>query len=500
MAEARIKVAIIGAGFAGLGATQRLLSDPRFDVRVLEGSSKVGGRAKSVCLSGSYTAELGCRFLYFNHEGGEPLAEYAERKGLVSSTESDLVRVEITTTPSKSYLSNGEQLPHDQVTHYKEIYVKIQNELTERARRGDWSYVIDNKWPEESTTQNPQEFSYEDYMAQRFQSVTASDQIGVSGPTSWKPKHVMEHMNVFESFENGTMRSKRVHFSQYGDYFQPEGHYILTCSYQELAESITNDIPPDCIHLNSEVQSIHWLPGNDSLQQGTSSTETPVTIVCTDGTTHHVDHVIVTVSLGVLQQRCHPTSPIPFFIPQLPEDKLSSIMKLGMGKGAKVIFKFSQPLVDGPHKSIQLYWLEKDFGYPERYQWATKLDVLRRIEDSCIYVALFTGESAVAVENAKDSEIAEGICIMLEKFLKKAIDRPIHIEKSNWCQNKLFLGSYTYNTHENSRQDRVNLTKPLNGLQVLFAGEATHLTRFSTTHGAYESGIREANRLFEYYI
>ena len=34
-------------------------------------------------------------------------------------------------------------------------------------------------------------------------------------------------------------------------------------------------------------------------------------------------------------------------------------------------------------------------------------------------------------------------------------------------------------------------------LQILFAGEATHRTHYSTTHGAYFSGLREANRFLQ---
>jgi len=34
---------------------------------------------------------------------------------------------------------------------------------------------------------------------------------------------------------------------------------------------------------------------------------------------------------------------------------------------------------------------------------------------------------------------------------------------------------------------------------VLFAGEATHVNFYTTTHGAYLTGVREAERLISYY-
>lgn len=39
----------------------------------------------------------------------------------------------------------------------------------------------------------------------------------------------------------------------------------------------------------------------------------------------------------------------------------------------------------------------------------------------------------------------------------------------------------------------------LKPLQVLFAGEATHVNFYTTTHGAYITGIREAQRLIDLY-
>ena len=501
----RPEVVIIGAGFAGLGAAQKLLSDPRkiFDVTVLEGSSKVGGRVKSIPFSGGYKAELGCTFMYLydNRGCGSRLFDFAQRKGLMLNIESDSSEEETQETkghleelaaPGLALLSTGEKLPYDQVKHYENVYSKIQEELDCRSKTGDWSYVIssDTNW-EDNEPVNLEDISFSDYFRKRFMSVTKNDAQHTDDSVEWRPKHILENLIVAEGFMNGTIDG--MDLKSYGDdLFADKTIDLPDTTYQSIADAIAEEIPPDCIHLNAEVQSIHWTPATDTPQVA------PVTITCTNGKTYSADHVIVTVSLGVLKDRCHPACSLPMFHPKLPEEKLSAITKLGMGKVNKVALEFPSPIVDAQFESIELYWDEKDYGFPQQYSWATRQYILERVEDSNIYMAWFAGEDAIAVEGLTDSELTEGICLVLEKFLQRSIDRPVRIERSTWCGDKLFVGSYSYNHIGSSKLDREVLTQPVNGstpLQLLFAGEATHQKLFSTTHGAYESGMREADRL-----
>ena len=505
MVSRKISVVIIGAGFAGLGAARTLLSNSRYDVTLLEGTSKVGGRTESVSFQGGYTAELGCTFLYYNSNTAKSLAEYVKSKGFVVDMLGSFDELVETGIPAVRLLSNGEELPHDPVKHYQEIYFKIQNELTERARTGNWQYVIDNRW-EAGEAVNPEKITYSEYMEKRFNSVLKSESFlneYDNGSAAWEPKHVLEHLNMYEAFMNGTKHLANIDLiSQYAHYRDPDDQFDLNCTYQHIADTLASDIPSECIHFNSEVQSIHWTPTGGLKDTPTPLTLAPVTITCTNGTTYQADHVIVTASLGVLQQRCDSSYPTPLFCPQLPQDKLAAINKLGMGKGNTIILEFPKPLVPGRHRSIELYWLEKDYSYPHQYPWATRQYILVRVGNSNIYKAWFTGEDALAVENATETEIAEGMCLVLEKFLKQPIERPLRVEKSAWCQNKLFLGSYSYYAKGSTSHDIETLSQPISGstaLQVLFAGEATHQTLFSTTHGAYDTGVREANRLLQLY-
>lgn len=73
--------------------------------------------------------------------------------------------------------------------------------------------------------------------------------------------------------------------------------------------------------------------------------------------------------------------------------------------------------------------------------------------------------------------------------------------RTTWFTNPFTRGSYSYDSVSSMKypNSRADLGKPLvdsAGVpKVLFAGEATDLTHFSTVHGASDSGFREAMRL-----
>ncbi|KAK9862734.1 hypothetical protein WJX84_007407 [Apatococcus fuscideae] len=82
------KVAIIGAGFAGLGAAKLLKSEARhasLDVTLLESSQRVGGRACTLQLPDAGRVELGATWLHGLK--GNPMYELALQYGLMNGSE-----------------------------------------------------------------------------------------------------------------------------------------------------------------------------------------------------------------------------------------------------------------------------------------------------------------------------------------------------------------------------------------------------------------------------
>ncbi|XP_039024276.1 probable polyamine oxidase 5 [Hibiscus syriacus] len=145
-----------------------------------------------------------------------------------------------------------------------------------------------------------------------------------------------------------------------------------------------------------------------------------------------------------------------------------------------------------------------------------------------------SGKEALELETLSDEEIINGVSSTVSGLLPapkphKEVKhncpdfcngsdsedgevRFVKVLKSKWGNDPLFLGSYSYVAVGSSGADLDTMAEPLPKicgseldqgvhypLQILFAGEATHRTHYSTTHGAYFSGLREANRLLQHY-
>ena len=498
MKGARTAVVIVGAGFAGLSAARRLAADKRFSVTLLEGNDRVGGRAKSVAFPGCPLEDLGCTWVYDTAQEGTEnfIFRHAYENGHLKLSDSPSPK------PALHLLSTGEEVRPADVRRYARLYHMIQQELEHRAVSGDWEFTIDpgKEWQEAEPLQPAEvaKLDYHDYVTRRFMKITESDPVNQAGPEVLKPHHILRHCLVTEGTIDGTQESKDVDILTYGEYDGEHGSILTAGGYQQIAKDLASQLPKKCIHFKKEVVSVQWTPPPATPE----SSGPPVLLQCADGSTYQADHVIMTASLGVLKQRCCPGASTSLFSPSLPDRKISAIQALGMGPVNKVLLQFPRPLAGNRASSLRLYWRDEELGFPENHPWATKLHFLRKLNDTHnIYEVWLTGDNAVAIESLKDEEVAEGISLVLERFLKEPIKRP-KILRSSWCTDRLFRGSYSYNALGSSKLDREELGRPVDGsthLQLLFAGEATHPSMFSTTNGAFDSGEREANRLIQYH-
>ncbi|XP_026968857.1 peroxisomal N(1)-acetyl-spermine/spermidine oxidase isoform X4 [Sagmatias obliquidens] len=256
---------------------------------------------------------------------------------------------------------------------------------------------------------------------------------------------ILNNLFNVECCVSGTHSMDLVALAPFGEYTVLPG---LDCTfpggYQGLTDRIMASLPKDVMVFNKPVKTIHW---DGCFEEASAPGETfPVLVECEDGGCFPAHHVVVTVPLGFLKERLD-----TFFEPPLPTEKAEAIRKIGFGTNNKIFLEFEEPFWQPDCQHIQVVWRDtsplEDAAPKLQDAWFKKL------------VGFW-----VLPSFGRASQVLCGFIAGLEsEFMETLSDEDVLLS--------------------------------LTQLQVLFAGEATHRTFYSTTHGALLSGWREADRL-----
>ena len=185
------------------------------------------------------------------------------------------------------------------------------------------------------------------------------------------------------------------------------------------------------------------------------------------------DRVIVTVPLGVLKAGAIT------FDPPLPDTKRKAIKRLGFGLLNKVVVAFDAPFWP---ESIPMIGLVGD------NQPVTDLVNGLVFADKPLLVGLRGGQAAWSRESLSDQDAVTELITAL------GAPSPIGSIVTRWGTDQYARGSYSFLAVGSSPDDMEALGEPV-GERLMFAGEATNPEWFGTVHGAYLSGVREAERV-----
>uniref|UniRef100_G3WWU6 Spermine oxidase n=1 Tax=Sarcophilus harrisii TaxID=9305 RepID=G3WWU6_SARHA len=522
------RVVVIGAGLAGLAAAKALLEHGFTDVLVLEASDRIGGRVQSVKLEHA-TFELGATWIHGSH--GNPVYHLAEENGLLEETtdgERSVGRISLYSKNGVAYyLTNrGQRIPKDVVEEFSDLYNEVYNLTQEFFQRGK---------PVNAESQN----SVGVFTREEVRNRIKAEPDDSEATKRLKLAMIQQYLKV-ESCESSSHSMDEVSLSAFGEWTEiPGAHHVIPCGFMRIVELLAQDIPDRVIQLGKAVRCVHWdraaarrrgpeieqladhnkdtaeeggeEPGEELGQGGgEEGGQWPVAVECEDCEVIPADHVIVTVSLGVLKKH-HST----LFRPALPSEKAGAIRRLGISTTDKIFLEFEEPFWGAECNSLQFVWEDeaesRSLTYPEEL-WYRKIcgfDVLYPPERyGYVLSGWICGEEALVMERCDDEAVAEICTEMLRKFTGNPdIPKPRRILRSFWGSNPHFRGSYSYTQVGSSGADVERLAKPLPytessktaPMQVLFSGEATHRKYYSTTHGALLSGQREAARLIEMY-
>ena len=238
---------------------------------------------------------------------------------------------------------------------------------------------------------------------------------------------------------------------------------IVTNGYDKLTDFLAQGLT---IRLNTSVTRIDY-------------TGTKV-VVTTSGGIVEANYALVTVPLGVLKNNAIA------FQPALPADKQAAVKNTRMG----VVNKFLL-LWDTPFWNVNLQYIGFTPEMKGKFNYCMNL---KKFSPANGLMTFAFGDYAAQTESMSDAQVVAEIMAHLKAIYGSNLPNPRQFLRTKWGINKYAYGSYSFATNGTTSADFDTMAKAV-GNKVFFAGEHTHRSYRGTVHGAYLSGIREADKI-----
>ena len=240
---------------------------------------------------------------------------------------------------------------------------------------------------------------------------------------------------------------------------------IITNGFDKVTDFLAQGLD---IRLNTRVTAINYSNAKVSITANGSNIE--------------ADYVIVSVPLGVLKNNTIA------FTPALPTNKINAIANTNIGNVNKFLLVWNTPFWD---TNLQYIGYTPDIKGKFNYY----LNIKKFTPANGLMTFAF-GDYATATESMTDSEIINEIMLHLKSIYGNSIPNPTNFLRTKWGQNINSFGAYSYPTNGSTSADFGTLANEVNN-KLFFAGEHTEREYRGTVHGAYLSGIREADKIID---
>ena len=294
---------------------------------------------------------------------------------------------------------------------------------------------------------------------QSFQTIFNSLYPTESNSRLWKYM-----LSAYLEFDTGGDISKLSSKYFYDDEVFSGKDVIVINGYDKVANLLGQGLD---IRLNSRVTEINC--------NATKS------LVKVNGNSIEADYVIVSVPLGVLKNNSIA------FNPSLPASKLSAIQNIQMGNVNKFLFIWNTPFWD---TNIQY------IGYtPEtKGKFNYLMNMMKFLPTTNGLMTFAFGDYATVTETMTDAQIISEVMAQLKTIYGNSIPNPTNMLRTKWGQNINTFGAYSFATNGTTTADFDTMATEINN-KLFFAGEHTEREYRGTVHGAYLSGIREADKI-----
>ncbi|CAF1341824.1 unnamed protein product [Rotaria magnacalcarata] len=484
-----VKVVIVGGGAAGLGAAKTL--GPDVNYLLIEAQDYIGGRIRTVDAAPDAVVDLGAQ--YIHGKTNNRVFEICKQLDCIMTLSS------VNNEETIAIRSDRTRLNPEIVDKVQTVWEEFAKEA--QSKFGDITIPTDN--------------SFYDYLVENFKPLFLS-----ALPSC---EHLLDefidYFDKTESIENGCSSLVKLSLAEYGSYEYLEGlaeYELKNGGYRPFISYLKSFIPDDSrIRLNSEVVRVKYLHDTHQLQVDTRNhniksehEQETSTIVC--------DHIVWTSSLGYLKENF---SSIFADEIELIEQKQDAINRLGFDTINKTVLIYEKRFWPDAVGKIMLLdrQKQKSIEFSDSLKTLIKIEQIdERVVNTIIeavhrydelrstnvpiLICWFGGSAAVLIEDINENIIGqichEVLCYYLN--LSSKLNKLNRVLKSEWHKNRFIRGSYSYYSIKSSGKAGQQLRtayEPDGIPRILFAGEATHENGYSTVHGAFESGIREGNRL-----
>lgn len=276
----------------------------------------------------------------------------------------------------------------------------------------------------------------------------------------------------------------------YGAYNEIPNDILVKGGYGQIVDRIADQIGKQNILLNHEVIQIDWhsLPINVHLKINSEKHEIL-----------RANYVLITTSLGVLKANHK-----QLFVPQLPQSKAEAIERMGFGRVGKIFLYYSNPFWSkGTLQNLKFARDDQQLDPCSHLRdWTIRVNGFEEVANNPnVIQAWVSGQQTIDLELTDSKEVIERCTDLLRQFTGDlSLAPPDSILSTSWCTNRFIGGSYSYPTTKTLQNDHKIIGEPLPSWsepKLLFAGEATHESYFSTVHGARLTGLTQANHIIQ---
>ncbi|MBK8346823.1 MAG: FAD-dependent oxidoreductase [Saprospiraceae bacterium] len=243
------------------------------------------------------------------------------------------------------------------------------------------------------------------------------------------------------------------------------GEKIVTNGYDTIAHHLANGLN---IKLGQRVSKVDY-----------SSAKAKVTH---NGNVTEADFVLITVPLGVLK------SGAIQFAPNLPAAKINAIQKVGMNCVNKFLLTWNTAFWD------DVQYISYTPEIKDKFNYFVNVKKFHPTVNALMTFAY--ANYARQTETMTDAQITDEIMAHLRDIYGNNIPNPTNILRTKWQTNENAFGAYSYTAVGTEMQHFDDLAEAVNN-KLFFAGEHTEADYFSTVHGAYMSGMREAEKIID---